>query len=68
MEMKYFKPQSLSWWASVVPLVVGLIIATVDLHGMVPLVTSLQLIVGDATPAILINAGLLGIGLRGATA
>lgn len=64
--MKYFKPKSVTWWASVAPLVAGMIVATEPLHGLTAAVDVINAITGNASPAILINAGLAGIGLRGA--
>ncbi len=66
MLAKYFKPGSLTWWASVAPLVAGLILATEPLHGWTDIAQTLRNITGDMAPSILINAGLAGIGLRGA--
>lgn len=66
MVNKYFKPKSLTWWASFVPVLVGVFIAAVDLHGLVVVVGFLNTITGDIKPAVLINMGLVGIGARGA--
>ncbi|MGB1215856.1 MAG: hypothetical protein ACPG4X_20980 [Pikeienuella sp.] len=63
---KYFKPTSLTWWASVVPIVAGVFIAAEPLHEMTLITQSVQDMFGGATPGMLINAGLAGIGLRGA--
>ena len=62
---KYFKPTSLTWWSAVVPLLIGLIMATEPMHGLGDVVDSLRNATGMAAPA-LINIGLAGIGLRGA--
>jgi len=62
---KYFKPDSLTWWASLVPLVCGIIVATEPIHGMTGLAMSITNGSGMTAPA-LITAGLGGIGLRGA--
>ena len=62
---KYFKPKSLTWWASVTPLVCGVFMATEPLHGLVEVVASLKNATGLTAP-VLINMGLAGIGLRGA--
>lgn len=64
--MKYIKPTSITWWASVVPLFLGLFIATDELHGLHQWVTIANTITGNVGPYPLINAGLAGIGLRGA--
>ena len=62
---KYFKPKSLTWWASVTPLVCGVFMATEPLHGLTEVVASLKSATGLTAP-VLINMGLAGIGLRGA--
>jgi len=67
MDRKYFKPKSLTWWASVVPLLLGLVIALGPLWSpLEPLVAAAQALTGNMAPAVLINGGLAGIGLRGA--
>ena len=48
------------------PLAGGLLVATAPLHGLVDVVEVVNNISGNAEPGVLINAGLLGIGLRGA--
>ena len=63
--MKYFKPFSLTWWASVAPLLAGLFMATEAIHGQSALVASIYAATGMSAP-VLINLGLAGIGLRGA--
>jgi len=68
MAGKYVKLTSLSWWSSVVPLLAGLILATEPLHGWVEIGQTLRNFSGDVPPAMLINGGLLGIGIRGALA
>lgn len=65
MTRKYFKPRSLTWWASVSPLIAGLFMATEPMHGMTEAVMSLRNGTGLTAP-VLINMGLAGIGLRGA--
>ena len=64
--MKYLKPRSLTWWTSLAPVIAGLIVASEPLHGVVSLVETIDGITGGISPAIMINAGLAGIGLRGA--
>jgi hypothetical protein len=66
MRLRYLKLASLTWWASAAPLVAGLMLATEPLHHASALVEVLRNLVGDTHPALLINAGLAGIGLRGA--
>lgn len=63
---KYLKLRSLTWWAAVTPLVAGLVMATFPLHGWEALTETVRNMSGDIPPAVLINAGLAGIGLRGA--
>ena len=63
---KYFKPKSLTWWASAAPLVAGIILATEPLHAAFDLAQTLRNITGDVPPVMLFNAGLAGIGIRGA--
>lgn len=65
--MRYFKPRSLTWWASLVPLIAGLIMALAEgFPALQPLAQAIRPVFNDASPAVLINAGLVGIGLRGA--
>lgn len=64
---KYFKPSSLTWWASAAPLVAGVVIAlSKGFPALAPVADVIREVTGDASPAILINAGLAGIGLRAA--
>lgn len=66
-EAKYVKPKSLAWWASVMPLVGGLIIAFSKVFAeLEPIATIVHELSGDMTAAQLVQLGLLGIGLRGA--
>ena len=62
---KYFKPKSLTWWASVTPLFVGVFMAAEPLHGLSGAVDTLRNATGLTAP-VLINMGFAGIGLRGA--
>jgi hypothetical protein len=64
--MKYFKPRSLTWWSSFVPLIAGALVASEPLHGWLALTATIDAVTGGVSPALLINAGLLGIGVRGA--
>jgi len=64
--MKYFRPNSLTWWASVFPLLAGVVVATEPLHGASALVQTINGLTGGVEAAVLINIGLLGIGVRGA--
>ena len=63
---KYFKPKSVTWWAGMVPLVAGIVVATESLHGMTSVVLAIDTITEGASPAAMINAGLAAIGFRGA--
>jgi hypothetical protein len=64
--MKYFKPRSLTWWGAMVPLVSGLVVASEPLHGLTGIVQTIDGVTGHVAPALLINAGLVAIGARGA--
>ncbi|MCF6432652.1 hypothetical protein [Leisingera sp. MMG026] len=68
MKSKYFKPRSLTWWASAMPVLIGCAIASEPMHGLAALAETLRALSGDVPPAMLINAGLAGIGFRGAVA
>tara|TARA_R110000744_G_scaffold149386_6_gene262532 strand:- start:106 stop:309 length:204 start_codon:yes stop_codon:yes gene_type:complete len=63
---KYFKPKSLTWWGATVPLVAGLVAASEPIHGLSAIVQTIDSVTGHVSPAIMINAGLVGIGFRGA--
>lgn len=65
---KYFKPRSVTWWASVTPVALGVFIALEPVHGAASWVLAVHNMTGGAEPYALINAGLVGIGLRGAVA
>lgn len=62
---KYYKPTSVTWLASVVPLLIGCFMAAGPLHGLADWVQFFGNATGMTAPA-LINAGLVGIGIRGA--
>ena len=67
--MKYLKPKSLTWWAGFVPLAAGVIAALSDvLPALAPARAVIDAMTGHAEPAVLVNAGLVAIGLRGAVA
>ena len=63
---KYFRPMSLTWHASLMPILAGLFIAFEPVHHLADWVKAVSRIFGDTSPYLLINAGLVGIGLRGA--
>lgn len=62
---KYWKPASLTWLSSVVPLLCGLFMAFEPVHGLTDLAAAIKNATGMSAP-VLINVGLAGIGLRGA--
>ena len=62
---KYFKPDSLTWWASATPLLMGIFMALEPIHQMGQWVDVIRNGTGMSAP-VLINAGLAGIGIRGA--
>jgi hypothetical protein len=64
--MKYFKPKSLTWWSSFVPLIAGVVVASEPLHGWLAVTATIDALTGGVSPSLMINAGLLGIGVRGA--
>ena len=66
--MKYFKPKSLTWWASALPIFAGVFLALAPVHGLDSWSMAIGDLTGGAAPAVLINAGLAGIGFRGAMA
>lgn len=66
MNSKYIRPRSLTWWASIAPLSAGVFKASAPAHGMDMPVEVIDQMTGNMTPAMLINLGLAGIGLRGA--
>lgn len=62
---KYWKPTSLTWLSSVAPLGMGVFIAMEPVHGLSEWVQAVSAMAGDVSPYLLINMGLVGIGLRG---
>lgn len=64
---RYFKPYSLTWWASVAPLLAGVIKALeAAFPGLRPVSAVIDAMSGEIPAPVLINMGLIGIGLRGA--
>ena len=62
---KYFKPKSLTWWASFVPVIAGLIVAvSTGFPVLAAFAGVINAITGNMMPSVLITAGLVGIGLR----
>lgn len=67
MRSKYFKPRSLTWWCSVAPLLAGVVLAlAAAIPALSPLAAVINAASGDLPAPVLINMGLIGIGLRGA--
>jgi len=64
--MRYVKLTSVSWWGSMVPICLGVFQAALPLHGLDVEAQVIRSMTGGASPYILINAGLVGIGMRGA--
>lgn len=64
-ESKYFKPLSITWWSGIIPLLAGLFVATVDLHGAVNWVSAIDNVTGGIPASGMIVYGLTAIGLRG---
>lgn len=64
---KYIQLKSLTWWASLIPLLAG---AFLYLSGVIPglddLVAAVNVIYPNADAGLLLNMGLAGIGIRGA--
>lgn len=67
MSARYLKPYSLTWWASAAPLFAGLVKSVAaSVPDLAPVVAVIDAASGDMPAPILINMGLIGIGLRGA--
>jgi hypothetical protein len=67
MKSKYVKPASLTWWASVAPLIAGAVLAvSAAFPALAPVAAIINAASGDLPAPVLINMGLIGIGLRGA--
>lgn len=64
---KYLKANSLTWWASALPLACGIIIiAAKGFPSLAPVAEIASALGGGLDPATMINLGLIGIGLRSA--
>lgn len=65
---KYVQPKSLTWLASALPVVLGVVKAvSLSVPEWEYVARIIDNVIGyDAAPAVLINAGLVGIGLRAA--
>ena len=67
MQSKYIKPHSVAWWASVAPLLAGIVLAlSAAFPALLPLAAIIDAASGGMSAPVLINAGVMGIGLRGA--
>ena len=62
--MTYIKIRSVTFWASMVPLIAGLLLATENFHDMDQISVAVRLMFGETKPHVLINTGVFGIGLR----
>lgn len=63
---KYFRPKSVTWWASVFPLVMGIVLAVAQAFAWAPVIAIIAVFAPGMGPGTLVNLGLFGIGLRGA--
>ncbi len=67
MRSKYIKPKSVAWWASVAPLFGGVVVSLSPVvPELQPIATVVDTASGGLSAPVLINLGLIGIGLRGA--
>lgn len=67
INMKYFKPKSLTWWMALIPTISGALqLSGFDIPYVSEHVRPLINAYYDVSPAVLLNTGLFGIGLRGA--
>jgi hypothetical protein len=62
---KYFQPFSVTYWSTLIPAIVGILISGEPLTGWVDLSASLAIATGGVDPQILIAGSLAGIGLTG---
>lgn len=64
---KYIKPKSLTFWAGMIPLASGIVLAVSrSVPALQPIGAVLDAVYDGATPGTLINAGIGAIGLRAA--
>lgn len=67
---RYIKPKSVSWWASLVPLLAGIVLAIGEAFPEVMVLSRavifINAISGGITPFVMVNIGVAGIGFRGA--
>ena len=62
---KYFQPYSLTWWTTLIPGVLGILISGEPLHGWADLTQSLVSVTGSIDPQILVATSAAGLGLTG---
>ena len=48
------------------PLIAGAVVAFEPIHGLSAITDTINNVTGFVSPAVMINAGLIGIGVRGA--
>lgn len=63
---KYIKLKSVTWWASIIPLLAGVFIAFDPVHELHTYTQAVSSLFGGVPASVLISNGLIGIGLRGA--
>lgn len=63
---KYVRPKSLTWWVSVFPIFLGLLLAVAQAFAWTPVIALIAGFAPGMGPGTLVNLGLFGIGLRGA--
>ena len=65
---KYFQPASLTWWASFAPFLGGIVVAvSAGVPQVAPVASVINAMSGGLPAPVLINMGLVGIGLVGRT-
>lgn len=62
---KYFQPYSVTYWAGLIPGIVGILISGEPLTGWVELTQSLVSATGGVDPQVLIAASAASVGLTG---
>jgi len=63
---KYVKLKSLTWWAAIVPVFVGVLLALGNVFQWELVVKIINEFAPGVPPAVMINSGLVAIGFRGA--
>jgi hypothetical protein len=64
--VRYFKPDSVTWWSGFIPVMAGTFVAFEPVHGLIEWADAVSATYGNTSPVIPINAGLALIGIRGA--